>query len=176
MRFDTFVADLRHAAKGLRRDTATAAPGDAVGKRINMGGLESRDLWLTVRVARSVRYRSLAVPRPTIYLPAGQFLVTAEMMVLHATAPFEQVVAGARARLAGIDPDVRVGRIIPFARLLEPPLARPRFQASLASGFGAIEDLSPPAIQRPSLIHASAFSRVAMRLNPDASTLGLSAR
>jgi putative ABC transport system permease protein len=123
----------------LSEDVAARVwPGeDAVGKRINMGGPESRDPWLTVvGVARSVRYRSLAVPRPTIYLPAAQFLVTAEMMVLHATAPFEQVVTAARARIAGIDPDVRVVRIIPFARLLDPPLARPRFQASLASGFG----------------------------------------
>jgi predicted permease len=124
----------------LSEDAAARVwPGeDAIGKRINMGGgPESRDPWLTVvGVARSVRYRSLAVPRPTLYLPAAQFLVTAQMMVLHASAPFEQVAAAARARIAAIDSDVRVARIIPFARLLDMPLARPRFQASLAGGFG----------------------------------------
>ena len=110
---------------------------DAVGKRLNIGGSDSRDPWLTVvGVARSMRYRSLATPRPTIYLPAAQFLVTAETLVLHTTAPLEQVAAAARARLAAIDPDVRVVRIIPFSRLLDRLLARPRFQASLSSGFG----------------------------------------
>ena len=110
---------------------------DAVGKRIKIGGADSRGPWLTVvGVARSVRYRSLATPRPTLYLPAAQFLVTAEMMVLRANVPFEQVAAAARARVAAIDPDVRVVRMIPFARLLDQPLARPRFQASLSSGFG----------------------------------------
>ena len=86
--------------------------------------------------ARSMRYRQLDSARPTIYLPAAQFLVTAQMLVLHVTAPFDRVAGSARARLAAIDGDVRVVQATPFARLLDRPLARPRFQASLASAFG----------------------------------------
>ena len=106
---------------------------DPIGKRLKMGS----EGWLTVvGVARSMRYRELDSPQPTIYLPAAQFLVTAQMLVLHVTAPFQQVAASARARLAAIDRDVRVVQATPFARLLDRPLARPRFQASLSSAFG----------------------------------------
>jgi ABC-type antimicrobial peptide transport system permease subunit len=58
------------------------------------------------------------------------------MLVLHVTAPMTQVTASARARLAAIDGDVRVAQTTPFAALLNRPLARPRFQASLSSAFG----------------------------------------
>ena len=102
-----------------------------------MGSPASRDPWLTVvGVAQSTRYRTLDTAQPTIYLPAAQFLVTAEMLVLQVTARFDQVADAARARLAAIDKDVRVVQIVPFARLLDRPLARPRFQASLLSAFG----------------------------------------
>jgi predicted permease len=110
---------------------------DPIGKRLVFGSIEPGEEWLTVvGVARSMRYRELDSPRPTIYLPAAQFLVTAQMLVLDVTAPFEQVAASARARLAAIDRDVRVVQATPFARLLDRPLARPRFQASLSSAFG----------------------------------------
>ena len=111
--------------------------GTAIGKRLKMGGPDPREPWLTVvGVARSTRYRTLDTAYPTLYLPAAQFQMTAEMLVLRVTAPFDQVAASARARIAAIDKDVRVVQIVPFARLLDRPLARPRFQASLSSAFG----------------------------------------
>ena len=110
---------------------------DAIGKRLKMGGPDPREPWLTVvGVARSTRYRTLDTAYPTLYLPAAQFQMTAEMLVLRAAAPLDQVAASVRARLAAIDKDVRVVQIVPFARLLDRPLARPRFQASLSSAFG----------------------------------------
>ncbi len=110
---------------------------DAIGKRLKMGGPDPREPWLTVvGVVRSTRYRALDTAYPTIYLPAAQFQMTAEMLVLRAAAPFEQVAASARARVAAIDKDVRVVQFVPFTRLLDRPLARPRFQASLSSAFG----------------------------------------
>ena len=110
---------------------------DPIGKRLVFGSIEPDEPWLiVVGVARSLRYRELDSPRPTIYLPAAQFLVTAQMLVLHVTAPLTQVTASARARLAAIDGDVRVVQATPFAALLNRPLARPRFQASLSSAFG----------------------------------------
>jgi predicted permease len=106
---------------------------DPIGSRVKMG---ANPPWLTVvGVARSMRYRELGSPHPTIYLPAAQFLVTAEMFLLRANGPLAQVSASARARLAAIDADVRVVQVTPFTRLLDRPLARPRFQASLSSGF-----------------------------------------
>jgi predicted permease len=110
---------------------------DPIGRRLVFGSIEPGEAWLTVvGVARSTRYRELDRPRPTIYLPAAQFLVTGQMLVLHVTAPLEQVGASARARVEAIDRDVRVVQTTPFARLLDRPLARPRFQASLSSAFG----------------------------------------
>ena len=111
--------------------------GTAIGKRLKMGGPDPREPWLTVvGVARSTRYRTLDTAYPTLYLPAAQFQMTAEMLVLRVTTPFDRVAASARARVAAIDKDVRVVRIVPFAQLLDRPLARPRFQASLSSAFG----------------------------------------
>ena len=61
--------------------------------------------------------------------------MTAERLVLQVTARFDQVGVSS-ARVAAIDKDVRVVQVVPFARLLDRPLARPRFQASLSSAFG----------------------------------------
>ena len=48
-----------------------------------MGGPDPREPWLTVvGVARSTRYRTLDTAYPTLYLPAAQFQMTAEMLVL----------------------------------------------------------------------------------------------
>src|SRR5262249_4095364 len=50
---------------------------DPIGKRLKMGGIDSRDPWLTVvGVAVTTRYRDLTRPRPTLYVPAAQFLMT----------------------------------------------------------------------------------------------------
>jgi putative ABC transport system permease protein len=111
--------------------------GTAIGKRLKMGGPDPREPWLTVvGVARSTRYRTLDTAYPTLYLPAAQFQMTAEMLVLRVTTPFDRVAATARARIAAIDGDVRVVQIMPFARFLDRPLAQPRFQAWLSGGFG----------------------------------------
>jgi predicted permease len=118
---------------------ATWPDTDPIGKRIKIGGLQSREPWLTiVGVAKSTRYRELAKPRPTLYLPARQFLVTAEMLVLRTTAPLELVASVARDRVRAVDADVRVMRVAPFERMLEKPLGRPRFNAFVLGVFGAV--------------------------------------
>ena len=112
-------------------------PGEApIGKRLKMGGPDSRDAWRTVvGVAASTRYRELAKPRPTIYLPAAQFLETAQVLVLRTTAPLDQVAALARSQVSAVDPDVQVMGVAPFSQMLDGPLARPRFNAFLLSIF-----------------------------------------
>ena len=59
-------------------DTLAAAtwPGqDPIGKRLKFGGLDSRNEWLTVvGVAGTTRYRELATPRPTLYVPVEQLI------------------------------------------------------------------------------------------------------
>jgi putative ABC transport system permease protein len=116
---------------------AVTWPGeDPIGKRIKMGGPQSTDDWLTiVGVAALTRYRELARPRPTLYMPAAQFLITAQMLALRTSAPDTAVASVARDRIKLVDPEVRVVRVAPFARMLDRPLARPRFTARLLGVF-----------------------------------------
>ena len=109
---------------------------DPIGKRLKMGGLQSEDPWRTVvGVAQSTRYRELAEMRPTLYLPAKQFLNTARLLVVRSTASLDLIASLTRERVRAIDPGVHVVRVAPFSQLLDAPLARPRFIASLVGIF-----------------------------------------
>jgi predicted permease len=110
---------------------------DPVGQRIKLGGLDSAGPWRTVvGVARPTRYRDLAAPRPTLYLPAEQFVVAAQMLVLRTGSPLALVARLARERVRAVDPAVQVTTVAPFSQLLQGPLARPRFNAFLIGVFG----------------------------------------
>jgi predicted permease len=110
--------------------------GDPVGRRIKMGGPDSGESWVTVvGVAASTRYRELARPRPTLYLPAAQFQVTAQMFVVRTTAPLELLSRIAREQIRRADPNVQVVQVSPYTRVLDRPLARPRFNAFLLGAF-----------------------------------------
>jgi putative ABC transport system permease protein len=110
---------------------------DPLGKRIKMGGPESDEKWLTVvGVAAPTRYRDLTKARSTLYLPAAQFLITADILALRTTAPVSVVASLARDRIKAVDAGVLVVRVVPFARMLDGPLARPRFNAFLLVVFG----------------------------------------
>jgi putative ABC transport system permease protein len=118
---------------------ASTWPGqDPIGKRVKFGGPTSEDEWRTVvGVVRPTRYRELAQLRPTLYLPAEQFIVAAHMVVLRTSAPIERVAGLVREGVRTIDADVQVMRVAPFRALLAAPLARPRFNAFLIGVFGA---------------------------------------
>jgi putative ABC transport system permease protein len=110
---------------------------DPIGKRLKMGRVDSRSRWYTVvGVAGETRYRTVLSPRPTLYLPAAQFQMTASMLAVRSTAPLELLTSLARERLAAVDPNVQLMRVTPFADLLARPLARPRFNAFLLGVFG----------------------------------------
>ena len=111
---------------------------DPIGKRLKMGGLpDDRPQWYTiVGVAAPTRYRELASPRATLYLPAAQFQMTATMLVLRTTASLELVASLARDRVRTVATDVQVMRVAPFTEMLDRPLARPRFNAFLLTIFG----------------------------------------
>jgi predicted permease len=110
---------------------------DPVGRRIKFGPPDSKDEWLTiVGVARATRYRELAEPRPSLYLPAAQFVGAPQMLVLRTTASTARLADVARGRIAAVDPGVRIARIATFEEFLGRPLARPRFNAFLLTVFG----------------------------------------
>jgi predicted permease len=114
-------------------------PGEnPVGKRVKMGGAASEDAWRTiVGVAAQTRYRELAKPRATLYLPASQFLMTARMLVVRSAAPLDLVASVAREQVRAVDAAAQIVRVAPFGEMLDGPLARPRFNAFLLAIFGA---------------------------------------
>jgi predicted permease len=116
---------------------ATWPGGDAIGKRLKLGGSDSRDPWRTVvGVVKPTRYRELAEARPTLYLPAHQFILSARTLMLRTDLPLAVVAGLARERIRAVDPELRVMAVVPFADLLDGPLARPRFNAFLIGMFG----------------------------------------
>jgi putative ABC transport system permease protein len=111
---------------------------DPIGKQVKMGRIDSAFRWYTViGVAGQTRYRTVLSPRPTLYLPAAQFQMTATMLAVRTTAPLELLTSLARERVAAADPDVQLMRVMPFTDLLARPLARPRFNAMLLGVFGS---------------------------------------
>jgi putative ABC transport system permease protein len=110
-----------------------------IGKRLKMGGLNSREPWWTVvGVAMPTRYRDLTRPRPTLYVPAAQFQMTAEMLALRTTASLDQIARLTRATVQNIDAGVHVMRVQPFSGMLDAPLAGHRFSMRLAAIFAIV--------------------------------------
>jgi putative ABC transport system permease protein len=109
---------------------------DPVGKRLKLGGAGSAEAWRTVvGVAGRTRYRELASPRPTLYVPAAQFVDAAEMLVLRTSSERARVAGAVRERARAVDPTVSVLQVVPFRELLRAPLSAPRFDALLAGTF-----------------------------------------
>lgn len=122
-------------------DEAMAArswPGqDAVGRRVKFGGLHSRNEWLSVvGVAATTRYRELMTPRPTLYVPAEQLMVTAARLVIRTRATPGFAAGAVRDAVRAADASVRVVRVAPYALYLRRPLASPRFNALVFGLFG----------------------------------------
>ncbi len=108
-----------------------------IGQRLKMGRVEGSGRWLAVvGVAAPTRYRTVTTPRPTLYLPAAQFQMTATMLIVRSTASLELLMSVGRERIRAIDPNVMVLSAAPFADYLDRPLGRPRFNAFLIGLFG----------------------------------------
>ena len=115
---------------------------EAIGRRIKMGGVESTDSWKTiVGVAQAARYRDPSRRSPTLYLPASQFLETAQRIVVRTSLPPGTIARIARAEVGRLAPDVLVVSTTPAAELLERPLARPRMLARVLTALAAVSVL-----------------------------------
>ena len=97
----------------------------------------SSSRWLTVvGIAASTRYRDLAAPSATLYVPAAQMLDVAQTLAVRTTAAPALVASLVRERIRAIDANVHVMSVASFASALDAPLARPRFNAFLLNLFG----------------------------------------
>lgn len=119
---------------------ATTWPGeDPIGKRMRWGGPTSKETWRTiVGVAAETRYRELTRPRPTMYVPAAQFLMTAQHIAVRTSAPLVDVAAASRDRIRQLDAGAHVMRVVGFDEILSQPLAHPRFNAFVLIVFGSV--------------------------------------
>jgi predicted permease len=114
---------------------------DPIGKRLRMGAVDTGEPWqawrTVVGVVNPTRYRDLVAPRPTLYVPAPQFMEAAQIAVLRTAAPPGALAGMVRERVRAVDPAARVTAVAPFGHFLAAPLARPRFDAFLIGVFGA---------------------------------------
>ena len=111
----------------------------AIGKRIKMGEPHATGQWYTiVGVAAATRYRDLTNPRPTLYLPARQFQMTASILAVRTVDGTGLPMSLAREVVRSADPDVLVVRSVPFEKLAAALLLRPRFNAWLVTCFGVV--------------------------------------
>ena len=107
-----------------------------VGRRVRIGGAASQEPWLTVvGVAARTRYRELPSARPTLYLPAAQFLDTAERLAIRTSVRPDAVAPAIRGQLETIDPGIRVLQVATFDAIVAGPLAEPRFHATVSGAF-----------------------------------------
>lgn len=111
---------------------------EAIGRRIKWGTSRSDSPWLTVvGVAADTRYRELTVPRPTVYVPYPHGIpVTPGYLAVRGSNPIAAAAAIRRA-VTDREPGATILRIDSITDLLAAPLARPRFQATLAMCFAA---------------------------------------
>jgi predicted permease len=115
-------------------------PGEsAIGRRLKWGGLDSDGPWFTiVGVAATTRYRELADPRASVYLPAAQFVDSPNSLALRVSAPLATVAGALRDVVRELDDSTFVIRAQTFADSVARPLARPRFVAFLSNVFGSV--------------------------------------
>jgi predicted permease len=114
---------------------------DAIGRRLKFGGFASTDPWRTVvGVAGNARYRELTDVRPSVFVPYEQGIPAFPCcLALRTHGP--GITPPLRQVLAEVDPGVVLLMATPVDRLLDAPLAQPRFNSTLVgllAGLGLL--------------------------------------
>ena len=110
--------------------------GDAVGKRVRLGGAQDPAVTV-VGVVPDTRYRDLRNAKPTIYfaLAQSEFPFAPTNLVIRTRGEPASVVPAIRRAVADAAPGVVVSGASPFETYLDAPLAQPRFNAVLLGVF-----------------------------------------
>jgi putative ABC transport system permease protein len=113
---------------------------DPIGKRIKLGPYDSPAEWHTVvGVVGETRYRELAVPQPSLYLPARQFGGPVPMsLAVRTHGETAGLVPQIRSALTELHPELMLVSGGSVRELTAAPLARPRFGAVLLSAFATL--------------------------------------
>ena len=117
--------------------------GDAVGRRLLLGGGETDSIYRTVvGVVGDVRHRGLSAdPRPEMYLPHEQFpagtgdALNSLYLTIRTAGEPTAVAPSIRAAVAGLDPDVTVSELQTMEQALGTWAAERRFTMLIVTGF-----------------------------------------
>jgi putative ABC transport system permease protein len=112
---------------------------DPIGRRIKWGSSTSTTPWLTVvGLVANTRYRELTSVRPGVYVAYGHGIpVSPGYLAVRGDSP-GAVIGAIRRAVAEEQPGATVVSIESVPHLLATPLARPRFQTTLATCFAAL--------------------------------------
>jgi ABC-type antimicrobial peptide transport system permease subunit len=92
-----------------------------------------------VGIAADTRYRELVEPRLTVYVPYGQGIpVRPRYIAVRMAGDVGDVATPIRRIVAEEEPGAAVVGITSLPRLLDAPLARPRFQSALIGAFALL--------------------------------------
>jgi len=111
---------------------------DPIGREIEMafGGIGAARI---VGVVGDVRQQALnAPPDPGIYLSATQLYSPSSSYVVRYEGDRETVLTGLRSRLAGIDPNLPLARVLDFESIVRSATASERFAGILAGIFAVL--------------------------------------
>jgi predicted permease len=156
--FRTFGVHIDHGRAFTDDDRATSAlvtivsesaarklwPGqNPIGKRIRLPGFKSSDFgggdgWRTVvGVAHDTHLRTLREASPIVYLPSVQSYWQG-YVALRSTVPLGELVPALRQAGHDVDPTLELNAPRTMDQILDEPLAQPRVDTILMSGFSAV--------------------------------------
>jgi len=117
--------------------------GDAIGKRIKLGGVNSGAPWVTVVgiVADVRQFELIGAPRPAMYLPASQDAGTGDTLrdwVIRASGDPAALGSAIRTAVWAIDPALPISRMQTMERVRSNYLGPQQFNLVLVALFGAL--------------------------------------
>jgi putative ABC transport system permease protein len=117
--------------------------GDAIGKRIKLGGVNSGAPWVTVvGIVADVRQLELiGAPRSAMYLPASQDAGTGDTLrdwVVRASGDPATLASAVRSAVWAIDPTLPISRIQTMESVRSSYLGPQQFNLTLVALFGAL--------------------------------------
>jgi predicted permease len=114
--------------------------GDAIGKRIKLGGREEKKPWSTVvGIVGDIRQYGLdSAATADAYLPYTQNLDSSQVLVLRSSLPTQTLTNAVEEQLAALDKDAPVFGAESMDDMISDSLVQRRFVAGLVGGFGVL--------------------------------------
>jgi putative ABC transport system permease protein len=113
---------------------------DAVGKRIVMGGMSDKPIWITVvGIVGDMRHFGLDVdPKPEMYVPFAQDPYFTAIFVIRSPQDPRSLLPAIRREIQGIDPAVPIANIRTFENVIGDSVAPRRLSVVLLGVFAGV--------------------------------------